>query len=388
MKHCFRIVLISLLATAMCPAQQPEKIYSVAKVRKTHEYYVSQAGLWWNIVNEHRQDEDGWYNYFAACRMAGLTNQDNVDWLSESPALKKGDDIVALIEKNIPGTFTAHYVKWWNHGADIAMFDELKKAAEIDPDRVEIYDGFVVYGEVTGNPAMRKEYNLKWYASETMSTGLLYFNYNVLQSLDKDAVLLTGGDNDTLPIWMLQDVKGIRKDVIVLNISLLSIPSYRHEMFGKLKMPDLNASFDDGSSPSNLKEIVDFFILNHPVDRPVYFTLTSWKQFNEYSDKLYLTGLVSRFSEENIDNIATLRNNFENKYLLDYLKMPLAHDISESVVNYINVNYLPGMIKLHDHYLRSGDTASAGRIRDLAMIIAKRAGDDWTEKTMEMFNTP
>lgn len=43
---------------------------------------------------------------------------------------------------------------------------------------------------------------------------------NHLQSCDNDAILITLGDNDTFPLWYLQQVEGRRKDVSIYNIGL------------------------------------------------------------------------------------------------------------------------------------------------------------------------
>ena len=43
---------------------------------------------------------------------------------------------------------------------------------------------------------------------------------NHLQSCDSDAILITLGDNDTFPLWYLQQVEGCRTDVSVYNLGL------------------------------------------------------------------------------------------------------------------------------------------------------------------------
>ncbi|WP_345988129.1 DUF2723 domain-containing protein [Chryseobacterium sp. Chry.R1] len=50
------------------------------------------------------------------------------------------------------------------------------------------------------------------------------YSYSVLKSLPKEDILFVYGDNDTYPVWAIQETENFRDDVKVVNFTLLSTP--------------------------------------------------------------------------------------------------------------------------------------------------------------------
>lgn len=69
------------------------------------------------------------------------------------------------------------------------------------------------------------------------------YSYNMLMSCDRDAVMYTNGDNDTFPLWYLQEVEYIRTDLRVANLSLLNTSWYVQQL--KYKDPKVPISLSD-----------------------------------------------------------------------------------------------------------------------------------------------
>ena len=112
-------------------------------------------------------------------------------------------------------------------------------------------------------------------------TSALDWGKNYLMALPENSVIFTRGDNDTFPLWYVQEVEGYRTDVRVCNFMLSGGYWYVHQMGRKIynseKLPlSLTPSqYDNGiheqvwikdvfEGPVELKDVIDFVRSDNP----------------------------------------------------------------------------------------------------------------------------
>jgi tetratricopeptide (TPR) repeat protein len=298
--------------------------------------------------------------------------------------------------------------------------EHFSKAIEISPKytgKKFVVDPYSKIQSIWGSVAMTYLYNdnpdsAMWAFNHGQEEGGFYpaimeYNKNIMASCEKNAILFTNGDNDTYPMWFLQFVEKYRRDITVVNLSLLNVPWYikqlknsypfgennlfltltdmdidslRARLWGEQKV-EIPVKHDplnkDGKIAWLVKptidgkaiRIQDFMLIeifkSNDWNRPVYFSTTVYEGNKIGLDNyLALEGLVHKLnSHEDGASTEKLYSNLTKVYKYD--------GVNDKHIDYVEEmqnlyqNYRHSFITLASSYYKAGQKDKATEVLNL-----------------------
>lgn len=267
--------------------ERPEPIRSKRVVVYDQETYNRLAEQWKEYNNVY-PSEDAYANWMYAARYAG-----HKDYKEN---LEKG---VGKYPANPTLLYLSGMVK---HGA--ADYEEgmrkLELAAELDPFFIDPWFSLVVHYMERGDRE-RMEIALRHLLEAgAIAEEIMDYSFNMLLGLEREAILITNGDNDTYPGWVLNYLLDHRPDVLIVNRSLLNTSWYPIRMIEeglpvfitKTELEELRETTQPPFSDRLIARLIEAAELEN---RPVYFSLTLYPSpiIDEYMKKGRMLGLVN-----------------------------------------------------------------------------------------------
>jgi hypothetical protein len=159
---------------------------------------------------------------------------------------------------------------------------------------------------------------------------------NYLKSCAPNSILFTYGDNDSFPVWYVQDVEQVRTDVRVANLSYIQAGWYIEMMRQKAFESDpLPLTLPPEKYIEGTREQLP---VNNRVDKPV--DLKEVVQFAGMDDRKYMVDLSGRGDYMNylpaskfiidVDSAKVLSNGTVKEYYKDRIISPMIWEYTES----------------------------------------------------------
>ena len=366
------ILILSILSTCFVNAQKPETVYSFVRERHEISWYELQQKLWKEEIDKNKTNANAWFNYYRATRALAYccVTEDKRNTNAEL-----SDKIVNDAYSLIPTSFEANLMKSLN-SKETKETTYLLKAYEINPLDVRTFDGLMVNYEFKQNKSEFEKFAVKMYEYNELPSSILNWGYNILAELDENAILFTGGDNDTYACWIIQAAKKHRQDVQIINTYMIRDDEYRKLLFKKLGLPNLDISFKEAKSELETEELFSKVVEHlRSSSKPIYAAASTVQSFEgKWSDQLYLTGLAYKFSKTSFDNASIIRRNYEKRYLLDHIRQTFSFNIGDGISDEFNSMYLPSMLKLYKSYQESEELFKMKDLEELILLISEKSG--------------
>lgn len=163
------------------------------------------------------------------------------------------------------------------------------------------------------------------------------FAYNYLVACDPEAVLITYGDNDTFPLWYIQDVEDVRTDVRVANHMLASGDWYVHQLARKVNdSPPMRFTITNEQYGRGANDVVYYWDRGRPGHYELSEVISFIASEAEHT-KVTLGGrrinyFPTRKFKVTVDREAVIANGIVPSHMADRIEPELRWEINQNAL--------------------------------------------------------
>ncbi len=238
--------------------------------------------------------------------------------------------------------------------------DGLKSAYEMSSNKLDLMDEMMGDAEIRGDVSSKKDFARKIKNSGKYSGYKYEYAKNLLNSIDQNGFLICNGEIDTYPLYVLQELQSVRKDVKVINLKLIENDAYWKRISNTYGLK--------GNYSSSYKQFVSNLMQSNP-DKKLYLSLNNRHDvLKHHKSNLYLTGLAFRLSKVAIKNQKVLESNW-NTFELSRFKSKSKTSVDKKL-DYSYIMILHNLYMFHG----SGNQKLADEYKSLAKSVAENNG--------------
>jgi hypothetical protein len=322
MKYCI-ILFLTLAFTELSAQAGPDRSNTLIGANEvkfssmTPSTASTQSRNWKIQKDQNPANAGAWFNYYL------WTSRDKQ--ASDHDTQKKLAEIVEEARPYIGNQPQFDLIVYLQSGKKDSA--SIKRVIASTMDKKISYPYIIQFFVATKSDSALKKYCREWESISPLQKDLRQYHHNTLMSADKNASLYAKGINDLVPLAVLQQVYGVRKDV--------KLKTYEGKIY------DVSQA---------------------------YLALSLGKETLEAYPNAIYTGLLIKLSGDN--SIDELKGHVEKGFDLSYLNDPdqLSPDAAQ-----LYKNYLPSFILLYNYYKKAGDSKAPG-MKLMIKKIADAAG--------------
>jgi len=394
----FLIIVVLSLSCVTGFAQSEEKVLTwedfeawnvvepetVEPTRHRRQWYEDQACAWQKVVTADPKNENAWRNLFRASfyyetddwhkRYFAYKLKVSVPPMARTPMTS---EVLRKMKAAIPDSNTFYLCacqlwlpEWGEFDTNILV--KVIDNAPKDISEVELRSLIFRLWKINPESRYLEGFFRKLYENRYYSERIMRYGWNLMQSMEENAIYIACDWYQYEQILLMQYVFGERKDITVISYNdIFEDDKYRVDVCKRLNLkPFKPQKYFKDEERALASGLIKY--LKSKCDRPFYLSMDLAGMTDLDNDSIYNEGLLLKYSEKSYDNTLVALHNIKEVYDLKYLTQPLFMYDPYGSSQYVDNNVVYCLWNLMDRFSSLGYKEAARRLEEFLEKVYKQ----------------